>query len=63
MAKFITSFAIPFALLQYDSADRIARELWRTNQEFSPVTVILPWIPMLHLGMNNIPIGGRSSET
>jgi hypothetical protein len=50
MAKLITSFAIPFALLQDDSTDRIARELWRTNQEFPPVIAILQRFPMLHPG-------------
>jgi hypothetical protein len=32
---------------------------------FSPVNIVPPWLSMLiyHLGMNNRPAGGRSSET
>jgi hypothetical protein len=37
---------VPPDLLLDDSADRIARELWRTNQ-FSPVGIIPPWCTML----------------
>jgi hypothetical protein len=46
------------------AAGRIARELWLTNQEFSPVNIIPPWFSMFiyHLGMNIRPIGGCSSE-
>jgi hypothetical protein len=31
----------------------------------SPVDIIPPWLSMLvyHLGMNSMPVGGRSSET
>jgi hypothetical protein len=39
------------------SAGRIARELWRTSQEFPPAD-----IPVTR-GMNNRLVGGRSSET
>jgi hypothetical protein len=58
-ARFITSFA-----KFLDSAGKIARDLWWTNQ-FSPVDIIPPCLSMLfyHLGMNNRPVGGRSSET
>jgi hypothetical protein len=43
---------VPPALLQYDSAGSITRELWWTNQESSPVDTIPPWFFMLiyHLG-------------
>jgi hypothetical protein len=43
----------PPDLLLYITAGRIAKELCWTNQEFSPVDVILPWFSMLslyHLG-------------
>jgi hypothetical protein len=41
------------------TAERIARELWWTNQEFYPVDIIPSWLSMLtyYLG------GDRSSET
>jgi hypothetical protein len=47
------------------TAGRIVKELWRTNQEFSPADVIPPWFFVLiyHLGKNNRPVGGRSSDT
>jgi hypothetical protein len=35
------------ALLMDDSIDRIARELWWANQEFSPANIIPPWFSML----------------
>jgi hypothetical protein len=37
--------------------------LWKN--EFSPVNIISPWLSMLLItwGMNNRPVGGRSSET
>jgi hypothetical protein len=45
-------------------AARIARELWWMNQEFSPVSIIPPWFSahIYHLGVNNKPVGGCSSE-
>jgi hypothetical protein len=51
-------------LLLVDSADRITRELWWTNQGFSPAVIIPPWFSMLiyHVGLNNRPFGGRCSE-
>jgi hypothetical protein len=60
-AKFI-SFASS-SLLLADSASRIFRELWWTNQEFFPLG-IAPWFSTLkfQLGMN-WPVGGHSSET
>jgi hypothetical protein len=48
------------------TAGRIARELGWTNQEIFPVDIIPPWSSMLIYitwGMNNRPVGGRSSET
>jgi hypothetical protein len=63
-----TKFSLlrPFLLLAPDvSAGRTARDLWWTSQEFSPAGII----PTMALhadiirGMNNIPVGGRSSET
>jgi hypothetical protein len=52
------------ALLLDDSADRIAGELWWTNQEFFPVDIFPPLFSMLicHVGINN-RVGGCSSET
>jgi hypothetical protein len=47
-------------LLPDDLAGRITRDLWWTNQEFSPVNIIPPWFT---LRMNNRPGGGHSSET
>jgi hypothetical protein len=52
-------------LLPVNSAGRIARELWWTNQEFSVSTLFhhgsscscITW------GMIIRPVGGRSSET
>jgi hypothetical protein len=35
------------ALLLDDCAGIIASELWWTNQEFSPVIVIQPWLSIL----------------
>jgi hypothetical protein len=46
-AKFIIPFARSSFLLPNDSADRISRELWWTNQEFSSVDIIPPWLSML----------------
>jgi hypothetical protein len=46
-AKFVIYFTIPSNLLLDDSAGRIARELWWTNQEFSPVDKFIPWFSML----------------
>jgi hypothetical protein len=53
----LVQILIPFihssCLLPDDFTGRIARELWWTNQEFSPVDIIiLPWLSMLiyHLG-------------
>jgi hypothetical protein len=42
---------VPLALLIDNSAGRISREFWWTNQEFSSVD-IPPWffMPMYHLG-------------
>jgi hypothetical protein len=53
------------ALLPDDSACKIVRDIWWTNQDFSPVDNIPPWFSMImyHLGMNNRPVGGCSSET
>jgi hypothetical protein len=41
------------ALLLDDSFGRIARELWWTNQKFSPVSIIPPWFSMLIYHMGN----------
>jgi hypothetical protein len=43
----------------------IASKLSWTNQELFPVDIIQPWFSMFmyHMGMNNRPVGGRSSET
>jgi hypothetical protein len=43
----------------------IHKELWWKNKKFSPVDINSPWFFMLiyHLGMNNMPVGGRISET
>jgi hypothetical protein len=30
-----------------DFADRIARELWWTNQEFDPFDIVPPWLSIL----------------
>jgi hypothetical protein len=51
-AKFIIAFTTSPALLQDGSAGRIARDLWWTNYEFSPVDIISTWFSMLiyHLG-------------
>jgi hypothetical protein len=62
------SFPLPISpvLLLDDFAGRIARELWWMNQEFSPVDIISPWFAMLIYitsQMNNMPVGGHSSET
>jgi hypothetical protein len=57
-----------FVLFHYSlpdvSAGRIARELWWTSQEFTP-NGIITMVPRSHInrGMNNMPVGGRSSET
>jgi hypothetical protein len=47
------------------TAGRVARQLWWTNQDFSPVDIIPPQFSMLiyHLGMISRLVGGRSSET
>jgi hypothetical protein len=50
----------------YMTAGKIVRELWWTNQEFSPVNLIIPpqlSILIYHLGDADRPVGGRSSET
>jgi hypothetical protein len=54
---------VPPDFLPDGSAARIAKEFWRTNQEFSPVYIIPPRFSIIthHLGMNNRPNGGRSS--
>jgi hypothetical protein len=40
---------VPLALLLDDYAGRIVRELWRTNQEFSPVDIIkLRFFMLIH---------------
>jgi hypothetical protein len=46
------------------TAGRNARELWWTNQVVSLVGIIPPWFSMLIItwGMNDKPVGGRSSE-
>jgi hypothetical protein len=56
---------VPPDLLLDDSDDRIVRELWWGNQEFSPVDIIPLWFSMLiyRRGMINRPVGGRISET
>jgi hypothetical protein len=53
------------ALLLYESAGWISRKLWWTNQGFSPVDIIPPWISMLisHLRDKNRHVGGFSSGT
>jgi hypothetical protein len=40
------------------TAGRIDRELWWTDQEFSPFDIIPSWFSMLvyHLRMNNRPV-------
>jgi hypothetical protein len=45
-------FPFPFDLLLGDSAIRITRDLWWTNQEFYPFDIIALWFSMLiyHLG-------------
>jgi hypothetical protein len=47
------------------TAGAISRELWCTNYEFFSVDNIPPWfsISIYHLGMNNRPVGGHSSQT
>jgi hypothetical protein len=44
---------------------RIARELWWTNQDFPPAVSFHYRSPCACItwGMNNRPVGGRSSET
>jgi hypothetical protein len=44
--------AVTSALLLDHSADITAREIWWSNQEFSAVNIIPPWVSMLiyHLG-------------
>jgi hypothetical protein len=56
---------VPPALRLDNSAGRIARDLCCANQEISPVDIIPPWFSMLiyHMGVNNRPFCGRSSET
>jgi hypothetical protein len=46
-------------LLVDDSAGRVAREIWWTKEEFSPVDIIPPWFSMLiyHLGVSKKPVG------
>jgi hypothetical protein len=48
----IISLPAPLVFPLYDCAGRIARELWWTNQEFSPVDIIPPLFSMFiyHLG-------------
>jgi len=51
--QILIAFAHSSCLLLDDSADRIARELYWTNQEFSSDDIIVsPWFSMLvcHLG-------------
>jgi hypothetical protein len=50
--KILISFANSSFLLKDDSAGRISRELWWTNQEFCSVDIIQTWFCMLiyHLG-------------
>jgi hypothetical protein len=52
LAKFIIPFASSPAFILDDSTGWIAREFWWTNQEFSPVDIIMPCFSMLiyHLG-------------
>jgi hypothetical protein len=52
-------------LIADDSAGRIAKELWWTNEEFSSADIIPPWFSMLtyHPRMNKRPVGDRRSET
>jgi hypothetical protein len=63
--KEILRKVMPPALLLVDSAGRIVGEFWWSDQEFSPFDIIAPWFSMLvyHLGEENRPVGGRSSET
>jgi hypothetical protein len=47
------------------TASRIARELWWTDQEFSPVSIIPPWFSILIYVLEDKlyrSFGGRSSE-
>jgi hypothetical protein len=55
--KFIIPFARSSCLPPDDSASRIARELWLTNQEFFSVDIIPQWFSMLmyHLGDEKMP--------
>jgi hypothetical protein len=38
---------VPPALLLDGSPRKISKDLWWTNQEFSPVDITPPWYPML----------------
>jgi hypothetical protein len=53
---------VPPDLLPNDSVGRISRELWWTNQEISPVSII-PLCSHITWGINNRPIRGHSSDT
>jgi hypothetical protein len=66
MAKFHNFLRQILPCLQVDEyAGMISRELWWMNQDFSLFDIILPWFYMLryHRGMNNMSVGGSSSET
>jgi hypothetical protein len=47
------------------SAGSIARELWWTSQEFSPVGIFVPWLSTFTFTreMSYRHVGGRSSDT
>jgi endo-1,4-beta-D-glucanase Y len=51
-ANFMTSSASSYCFLLDNFVYKIARELWRTNQEFSRVEIIPTWFSILtfHLG-------------
>jgi hypothetical protein len=63
-AKLIIFFTRSSSLKPDDSGGRIARELSWTNRALSSVDIIPPWFSMFiyHVGKNNRPVGGRSSE-
>jgi hypothetical protein len=60
------SFSSSFCFVTTWPARRIVRKLWWTNQRFYPVDTIPSWSPCslsLEGWMNNMSVGGRSSET
>jgi hypothetical protein len=49
-AKFIISLPVSPDLLLGDSVSGIARRLWSTNQDLSPLDIILPWFSYITWG-------------